>query len=240
MKEKNKQLVRQALDELFQKKNLAAIERYFAADYRQHNPFVANGAEGLRTFATQAIVPNPGFTALCSHVLGDGELVAVRSRYTGFGPRPHVGFDLFRIQGDTIVEHWDCLQEDEQADDSPFHNATPQPGEGDAETNRALVTAFFNQVLIGGSHQSTADFVAPDSGTALLRDHCVTNGARRYTRLHRTIAEGSVVLTQAEGTINGRPHALYDLFHVHDRKVVGYWGVAQEVTPINTSGLGMF
>jgi predicted SnoaL-like aldol condensation-catalyzing enzyme len=241
MTDKNRHLVTQALDELFQKRDLEAIDRYFAPDYRQHNPLVGNGSEGLRTFATQAVVPNPGFSARSSHVLSDGDLVAVRSRYTGFGPKAYVGFDLFRIQGTTIAEHWDCLQEEANGEETTFETSAPSPAVGDSAANRTLVASFVDQVLVGKNHQRFGDFVAQGRPkTARLHELFSQSSNRRYERLHRTVADGELVLTQSEGTLDGRPHALYDLFRVNGGQIVEHWGVVQEVASATASGLGMF
>jgi predicted SnoaL-like aldol condensation-catalyzing enzyme len=241
MNDKNRKLVTQALDELFQKRDLAAVDRHFAADYRQHNPLVGNGSEGLRAFAAAAVVPNPGFSAKSSHVLADGELVAVRSRYTGFGPKAYVGFDLFRVQGDKLAEHWDCLEEDRDDDGGAFDGSAPEHAAGDSNASRALVEAFVTQVLVGKNFQRFGDFVAETPRTAALRAEAATTGAKRlYERLHRTLADGELVLSQAEGVVDGRAHALYDLFRVNGGKIVDRWGVAQEVPASTASGLGMF
>lgn len=240
MSSTNKALVERALTELFQQKNLEAIDRYFAPDYRQHNPFVANGPEGLRAFAGQAIVHNPGFSAGSTHLLEDGELVAVRCRYTGFGERAHVGFDLFRVRDGSIAEHWDCLQEDPHESEAHFFAAAAEPGAGDTEATRTLVHAFVNQVLIGLDFDRQDEFISLEPATSSLQEACSRASSRRYTRLHRMIVEGDLALTQAEGTLDGRPHALYDLFQVRDGKIATHWGVVQEVTEVTVSGLGFF
>lgn len=239
MTEENKRLVKQALGELFQNRNLAAIDRYFAVSYRQHNPFVENGSEGLRAFAARAIVDNPAFSAETSHFLADGELVAVRSRYTGFGPNAHVGFDLFRIEGGAIAEHWDCLEEETAENRSAFE-APSITTTGDSCANRALVESFVEQVLLARRYASFADFVADGPDTATLRKISAQDGNRRYERLHRVVADGELVLTQSEGSLDARPHALYDLFRVSGSKIATHWGVAQELIPVTASGLGMF
>jgi predicted SnoaL-like aldol condensation-catalyzing enzyme len=240
MTEKNRKLVMDALDAVFQRKTLDAIDGFFARDYRQHNPYVANGREGLRDFAARAVVPNPDFSARSSHVLADGEIVAVRNRFTGFGPKAHVGFDLFRIQDGTIAEHWDCLQEDDDDTATSFLTAAPAAAPGDSNASRTLVESFVNQVLIAGNLQRFGDYAMQEPSLASLRDACAPTGSRKYERLHRLVADGELVLTQAQGTSGGRPHALYDLFRVSGGKLVAHWGVTQEMPEATASGLGMF
>ena len=52
----------------------------------------------------------PGFKYELGMMLADGDLVAVHGRYTGVGPTPLVGVDMFRIKDGKLVEHWDVVQ----------------------------------------------------------------------------------------------------------------------------------
>jgi predicted SnoaL-like aldol condensation-catalyzing enzyme len=36
----------------------------------------------------------------------------IHGRYTGWGPKPMVAVDIFRIQDGKLAEHWDVLQEE--------------------------------------------------------------------------------------------------------------------------------
>ena len=40
-----------------------------------------------------------------------GDLVMVHGRYTGWGPKPLVAVDIFRVKDGKIVEHWDVNQD---------------------------------------------------------------------------------------------------------------------------------
>jgi len=42
----------------------------------------------------------------------------VHGRYTGWGPKPMVAVDIFRIENGKVVEHWDVMQEEVPADQS--------------------------------------------------------------------------------------------------------------------------
>lgn len=44
-------------------------------------------------------------------IVAEGEYVRIHGRYTGLGPKPMVGVDIFRVIGGKLVEHWDALQE---------------------------------------------------------------------------------------------------------------------------------
>jgi predicted SnoaL-like aldol condensation-catalyzing enzyme len=44
------------------------------------------------------------------NVIGQGNFVASLSRLW-IDDRDHAGFNLFRLKGGKIVEHWDCIEE---------------------------------------------------------------------------------------------------------------------------------
>jgi len=83
----NKALAIEALTETLGKSNADAVDTYFATDYIQHNPMVADGSQGLKDM----IAGMQGGTPLkmdTARVIADGDLVAFHSRYEGFGPKP--------------------------------------------------------------------------------------------------------------------------------------------------------
>jgi predicted SnoaL-like aldol condensation-catalyzing enzyme len=36
----------------------------------------------------------------------------IHGRYTGWGPKPLVAVDIFRVADGKVVEHWDVMQEE--------------------------------------------------------------------------------------------------------------------------------
>ena len=51
-----------------------------------------------------------------------GDLVMVHGRYTGWGPKPLVAVDIFRVKDGKVVEHWDVMQEEIPADQTASGN----------------------------------------------------------------------------------------------------------------------
>lgn len=45
-------------------------------------------------------------------VIAEDNLVATLGLYTGFGPKPLIAIDIFRVEGGLIAENWDVLQEE--------------------------------------------------------------------------------------------------------------------------------
>ncbi len=106
----NKKLVSNAMHELFVTRNAEkAVKLYFGSPYLQHNPMIPDGAEDLPT-VVKSLPANfkyePGI------IVADGDMVMIHGRYTGWGPKPLVTVDIFRVKNGKLVEHWDVMQED--------------------------------------------------------------------------------------------------------------------------------
>ena len=113
--ERNKRLVEGFFRDVFGAHDADAAARYLRPDYIQHNPQVPGGLEGFQKFfRPQFAKISPERRAASKlevlHVVADGDLVAIHLRYSGIsaaGKRIEVTeFDLFRIEGDRIAEHW--------------------------------------------------------------------------------------------------------------------------------------
>ncbi len=105
----NGELVHRALTELFVKRDVSSIERNWGNPYLQHNPGIADGHDILAGVVKSL---GPNFKYEIGKVVADGEWVMVHGRYTGLGPKPMVGVDIFRVKDGKLVEHWDVLQEE--------------------------------------------------------------------------------------------------------------------------------
>ncbi|HSW22453.1 MAG TPA: nuclear transport factor 2 family protein [Burkholderiaceae bacterium] len=115
----NKALVKQALHELFVLRDVSALERYWDKNYVQHSPLVRNGREELARLMKD--VP-PAFHYEQGTIIGEGDLVVVHGRYSGFWPQPMIAIDIFRVTNGRIAEHWDVLQEEVPASATPSGN----------------------------------------------------------------------------------------------------------------------
>jgi predicted SnoaL-like aldol condensation-catalyzing enzyme len=102
-------LVLTALTELFIHRDAGAIERHWSPSYRQHNPLIPDGREHLAAFA--AHLPED-FRYEPGLVVANGDHVMIHGRYLGWGPKPVVAVDIFRVEGGKLAEHWDVAQEE--------------------------------------------------------------------------------------------------------------------------------
>jgi predicted SnoaL-like aldol condensation-catalyzing enzyme len=105
----NKALVSQVMDAVFVRRDSSVVERHFAKDYVQHNPSISNGRDAIPGLIGQLAA---GFRYEAGMIVAEGDLVMIHGRYTGWGPKPMVAVDIFRVVDGKLVEHWDVLQEE--------------------------------------------------------------------------------------------------------------------------------
>lgn len=116
----NKELVQTAITEAFINRDKTAIDKYWSDQYIQHNPQVPNGREGLKQLFG---LLGQEFKYDIGLIVADGDFVMVHGRYMGFGPKPLVAVDIFRVKDGKLAEHWDVLQEEVPPENTVSKNA---------------------------------------------------------------------------------------------------------------------
>jgi predicted SnoaL-like aldol condensation-catalyzing enzyme len=110
MEEKNKALILEAFNTLFNKRDYEAAARYWSPNYVQHSAHIEPGREGLFNL----IKASPASLKYESGViLAEGDFVIVHGRFSGTGlPRNWIAADIVRIADGMLAEHWDILQDE--------------------------------------------------------------------------------------------------------------------------------
>lgn len=108
----NKALVLEAYQALFGDHDLGAVDRYWAKDYIQHNPYMADGTEAVKKYVEKiGLLNGPKFKVEFLRVAAEGDLVFVQTRQPKTGDNPEmVVVDIFRVANGKIAEHWDVMQ----------------------------------------------------------------------------------------------------------------------------------
>ena len=75
---------RQAMIDIFRKKDPAAVDRYFAESFVQHDPNLVDGLAGMKSFAAE-VANSPTADITIYRTLVDGDFVLLHSRYDGVG-----------------------------------------------------------------------------------------------------------------------------------------------------------
>jgi predicted SnoaL-like aldol condensation-catalyzing enzyme len=119
MAKTNKEIALLVLKKSFIDRDPTVVDQCFGANYKQHNPRIADGPAAIaRLIPTlTALTYEPGMA------VAEGDLVMVHGRYTGWGPKPMVAVDIFRLKDGKVVEHWDVLQEEVSPADTASGNA---------------------------------------------------------------------------------------------------------------------
>jgi predicted SnoaL-like aldol condensation-catalyzing enzyme len=108
--ERNKALVLEAFDTLFNKRDYAKAATFWSETYIQHSAHIPPGRDGLFNL----IRALPATLAYENHViLAEGDYVIAHGRFSGHGrPRSWIAADIVRFQDGKLAEHWDVLQDE--------------------------------------------------------------------------------------------------------------------------------
>jgi predicted SnoaL-like aldol condensation-catalyzing enzyme len=116
VQERNKNLVLEAFDTLFNKRDYTAAEKFWSPRYIQHSAHIEPGREGL--FDLIRSTP-PTLRYEAGLILAEGAWVIVHGRFSEFGlPVNWIAADILRVQDGVLAEHWDVIQDEATEDQS--------------------------------------------------------------------------------------------------------------------------
>ena len=108
--EQNKQLVLEAFNTLFNKRDYAAAEKFWSPKYIQHSAHIPRGRDGLFNLVKAS---PPSLKYEHALIVGEGDFVMVHGRYSNIGlPVNWVIVDIVRIENGILAEHWDVIQDE--------------------------------------------------------------------------------------------------------------------------------
>ncbi|THD79198.1 MAG: hypothetical protein E7812_08940 [Phenylobacterium sp.] len=111
---RNKAIVRDFYEAVFIGRNVDAAPRFVAPGYIQHSAGIPSGLkpfmdEFRRNFARQT---PPDYKREILRIVGENDIVILFNRQSGTHPDGKhevlLQFDMFRVEGGKIVEHWDA------------------------------------------------------------------------------------------------------------------------------------
>ena len=110
IQQKNKDLVLEAFDTLFNKRDYAKAETFWSPKYIQHSAHIEPGREGLFSLI-KGIPPTQRYEP--GLIVAEGDFVIVHGRFSGMGlPVNWIAADILRIENDILAEHWDVIQDE--------------------------------------------------------------------------------------------------------------------------------
>jgi predicted SnoaL-like aldol condensation-catalyzing enzyme len=109
--ERNKQTVLAFYEAGLNNKDFDAASALIGDRYVQHNPRIADGIEGFKGFVAQIAEEFPGLRAEVKRIVAEGDHVVAHVHGVRVpGQAGTAIVDIFRFDGDRIVEHWDVMQ----------------------------------------------------------------------------------------------------------------------------------
>lgn len=110
LQERNKALVLEAFDTLFNRRDYETAERFWSPNYIQHSAHIEPGREGLFNLIKglpSTLRYEPGL------IVAEGDYVIVHGRFSGFGlPVNWIAADILKIHDGILIEHWDVIQDE--------------------------------------------------------------------------------------------------------------------------------
>ena len=122
--EQNKALIRQMVEEVFNKGNFDKVDEYLAPNFVEHEelpPGIPRGREGLKVLTAMMRSAFPDFKATFHDVITEGDKVVIRMTWSGTQKGEFMGIpptgksisigviDIIRVTGDKGVEHWGVM-----------------------------------------------------------------------------------------------------------------------------------
>jgi predicted SnoaL-like aldol condensation-catalyzing enzyme len=113
---KDNQKIRQLVLDFYEaglnEKNAEKARKFLGEKYIQHNPNVLDGPEGFMRFVKFRREKFPQGRNEVKMVIADGDIVALHVHSVLVPGTPGRNLvDIFRVEDNKVVEHWDVIQE---------------------------------------------------------------------------------------------------------------------------------
>ena len=207
--------------------------------YVEHNPRSADGIEGLREYVRRASTEAHHLKVV--RAFQDGDHVFTQADGLIFGQNTF--FDVFRFEGDLIVEHWVFSAEAAPPNESG-HTQTDGPAQvshsEDTERNKAILRDYYETAHLARDHSHIRRYFSGDlqirhepgvrdGVTAFLHDVEIIMRHRTIDEIRLLLGERDFVFVAAMGTTEGEPCAYIDLYRLEGGKLVEHWGFPEKV-----------
>lgn len=243
------EIAEKVLIDIFRKKDVTVIDRYFAEPFVQHDANIADGLSGMKAFVSE-LAGSPTADVTIYRTLVDGERVLVHSRYDGLknAQAPLVAFDLFRFKDGKIVEHWGGQEPQVTERNLSGHTQVDGPTAVEdrekTEVNRILVQTYRAIVTVQQHYDRIGEFLADNyiqhavgvgDGIERLKARfaAVVKPGSLPTLVPRLyLADGNFVLSLVEAHTYP-PTANFDFFRIADSKIAEHWEVLSPIPPLD-------
>ncbi|WP_170387868.1 nuclear transport factor 2 family protein [Ruegeria atlantica] len=246
-----KEIALSEMESLFKTFDQEAATRLIAEDLIQHNQHVPNGAAPLVGLIPQ--LKESGISATTHRLIAEGNLVVAHNEYKNaqiFGGDHLAAFDVFRVEGGKVVEHWDnitAVTPPNPSGRTQFDGTTEIADLEKTAENKDVVDGFLHDVIYGNAREKITDYISTetyiqhnsnvadglDGLQAAIKAMKAAGKSMTYEKTHMIVAEGNFVFTASEGQFMNEHSTFFDLFRVEDGKIVEHWDVIQPILPVD-------
>src|SRR5580700_10270409 len=107
---RNVQIVLNAFDTLFNRRDYATAEKFWSPSYIQHSAHIPPGRDGLFTLVKSG---PPEMKYENSLIIAEGDMLMLHGRFSGLGlPANWIVVDIVRIENGLLAEHWDVIEDE--------------------------------------------------------------------------------------------------------------------------------
>lgn len=109
--ETNKTVVLDFIDKAVNQGNIEAASMHFGERYIQHNPNIADGANGFKAYLQQLKQSFPLVRGEVKRIFAEGDFVIVHMHAKREPEEEGLAIvDIFRLKDSKLVEHWEVRQ----------------------------------------------------------------------------------------------------------------------------------
>ncbi|MER8703728.1 nuclear transport factor 2 family protein [Mesorhizobium sp. M0207] len=109
--ETNKTIVLDFIDKAVNQGNIEAASMHFGERYIQHNPNIADGADGFKAYLQQLKQSFPLVRGEVKRIFAEGDFVIVHMHAKREPEEEGLAIvDIFRLKDSKLVEHWEVRQ----------------------------------------------------------------------------------------------------------------------------------
>ena len=109
--ETNKEIVLDFIEKAVNQGDIEAASIHFGEQYIQHNPNIADGADGFKSYVRQLKQSFPFVRGDIKRIFADGDFVIVHLHATREPAEEGLAIvDIFRLEGGKLAEHWEVRQ----------------------------------------------------------------------------------------------------------------------------------
>ncbi|QDC02680.1 nuclear transport factor 2 family protein [Mesorhizobium sp. 8] len=114
--EANKEIVLDFIRKAVNEGDIEAASVHFGEQYIQHNPNIADGADGFKAYVQQLRASFPFVRGEVKRIFAEGDFVMVHMHAKREPAEEGLAIvDIFRLDAGRLVEHWEVRQPIEQS-----------------------------------------------------------------------------------------------------------------------------